>query len=103
MIIRSWRALAKTEKEAAYLAHFRGEVLPRLRQLAGFRGATLLRHAQKAGVELIVLTRWESMQAMQAFAGQDCHLAVVADEAQPCFHSYEPTVTHHEVILDDVG
>ena len=101
MIVRSWRALAKSEKEVAYLTHFRDEVLPHLRQLAGFCGVTLLRKDQAHGVEIIVLTRWASLSAVRAFAGPDRDAAVVADAAQAWFHSYEKIVTHHEVVLDD--
>lgn len=103
MIIRCWQALAKADREAAYLAHFRAEVLPALRSLAGFHGATVLRRPRPDGIALTVLTRWESMAAVRAFAGENVESAVVAPAAQPCFHSYDPRVTHHEMVLDGRG
>lgn len=101
MIVRQWRGLAKAEKEADYLAHFRGDLLPRLRQLDGFVGATVLRCERGDGVELTVLTRWQSMEAIRAFAGANPTTAVVADEAKLCFHSYDIAVTHHAIALEE--
>ena len=103
MIIRQWRGLAKKEKEADYVAHFREEVLPKLRQLAGFHGATVLRKEKKEAVEVTVLTSWASMDAIRKFAGENVEVAVVASAAQPCFLSYDKTVSHHEVILEERG
>jgi heme-degrading monooxygenase HmoA len=98
MIVREWRGLAKKEREADYLDHFRGEVLPILRQLAGFSGATVLRRQSVDGVHITVLTRWTSMDAIRSFAGEHLEVAVVAQAAQSCFHSYDHTVSHYEVV-----
>jgi heme-degrading monooxygenase HmoA len=101
VVVREWRGLAKKEMESAYVAHFQEEVLPKLRQLAGFRCAAVLRREKEDAVEVTVLTRWESMDAIRRFAGEDIELAVVAPAAQPCFVSYDKTVSHHEVVLDE--
>jgi heme-degrading monooxygenase HmoA len=103
MVIRQWRGLAKREEVPRYLAHFQSEVLPRLRGLAGFSGATVLRHNKGEGVELTVLSRWDSIDAVRAFAGVDFDKAVVALDARPYFHSYDETVTHHEVVVDEIA
>ena len=99
MVIREWRGLATREKEATYVAHFCDEVLPKLRQLDGFLGASVLRRGKDDAVEMTVLTRWESMDAIRRFAGEDAELAVVAAAAQPCFVSYDRKVSHHEVVV----
>jgi len=101
MVVRQWRGLAKKEKELTYIDHFHQEVLPNLHQLAGFLGATVLRMERKDGIELTVLTRWQSMEAIRAFAGTNLDVAVVAEGAKPCFHCYDKSVTHHTVVLDE--
>ena len=68
MILRMWKARSTVEK-AEYLQHARGRVFPALRAIAGHRGAYLLRRAVDGGVELVVLTLWESMEAVCKFAG----------------------------------
>ena len=101
MIVRQWRGLAKKEKEAIYVAHFREDILPKLRQLSGFVGASVLRTERKDGIEVTVLTRWQSVEAIRAFAGTKLEVAVVAEEAKACFHSYDKTVTHRAVVLEE--
>jgi heme-degrading monooxygenase HmoA len=77
MITRVWRGYAPLANPSAYAAHFRDAVLPALRGIAGFRGASLLRHDRPDEVEFMVLTRWDSMAAVRAFAGEDPERAVV--------------------------
>jgi len=101
MIVRRWTGLAKLDREGDYVAHFREDVLPRLRPLAGFRGATVLRQPQADGVAITVLTRWDSMEAIRAFAGSHPEVAGVAEAARACFVSYDHTVSHHEVAVDE--
>jgi heme-degrading monooxygenase HmoA len=103
MVIRQWRGIAKKEREASYLTHFRADILPKLRGLPGFLGATVLRRETDVGVELTVLTRWDSIDNVRAFAGTDLNLAVVAAEAQSCFRSYDETVSHHDVLLEETA
>jgi len=99
MIIRLWRGIARKECEAVYSSHFNDDVFPKLRQLGGFHGATILRR-RNDGVEITVLTRWESMNAIRAFAGENTDVAVVAPSAQRLFVSFDKFVTHHEVVVD---
>jgi heme-degrading monooxygenase HmoA len=100
MIVRSWRGRADTKKSSAYPEHFRRNVLPELRGIAGFRGAQLLRHDRPDEVEFLVLTRWASMDAIRAFAGKDVSRSVVEPEAVAALVSFDKTVTHYEVVED---
>ncbi len=100
MIVRSWRGRADTKNSSAYPEHFRRNVLPELRGIAGFKGAQLLRHDQPDEVEFLVLTRWASMDAIRAFAGQDVSQAVVEPEAVAALVSFDKTVTHYDVVED---
>lgn len=98
MIIRSWRGRADPKKASAYPDHFRRNVLPELRGIMGFKGAQLLRHDRPGEVEYLVLTRWQSMDAIRAFAGQDVSQAVVEPEAAAALLSFDKTVTHYEAV-----
>jgi heme-degrading monooxygenase HmoA len=100
MIVRQWRGIAKKEREASYLRHFHADIFPKLREFPGFLGATVLRRETNGGIELTVLARWDSIDDVRAFTGPDLDRAVVADDARPCFHSYEEMVSHHEVALE---
>lgn len=100
MIVRSWRGCADPKKSTAYPEHFRRNVLPELRGIAGFQGAQLLRHDRPDEVEFLVLTRWASMDAIRAFAGKDVSQAVVEAEAVAALTNFDKTVTHYEMVAE---
>jgi heme-degrading monooxygenase HmoA len=98
MIVRTWRGRAAPSNPDAYPAHFRHNVLPELRHIAGFRGASLLREDGADAIEFLVLTRWESMDAVRTFAGADPGHAVVEPEAAAALVSYDRRVRHYQVV-----
>lgn len=49
------------------------------------------------GVEIVVVTRWESMGAISAFAGADVDLAVVEPEARAVLSRFDDRVRHIEL------
>jgi heme-degrading monooxygenase HmoA len=100
MIARMWRGLALLEKADDYVKHLQTSVLPELQQIDGFRGISLLRQDSPEAVEFVVLTFWESMDAIRKFAGEDAEVAVVAPAAQPLFREYDPRVKHFEVVFN---
>ena len=98
MIVRTWRGRAPAGNLLAYVEHFRRKVLPELRGTEGFLGASLLQQGGPDGVELLVLTRWTSMEAIRAFAGDDPRRAVVHPGAVAALASFDATVEHYEVV-----
>jgi len=77
---------------------FRRSLLPALAKLDGFLGAQLLRTEAPEGLEFLVLTRWRSMAAIRAFAGDQVERAVVEPEAAAALVRYDETVRHYEVV-----
>ena len=75
-------------------------MFPGLRALPGFLGASLLQRMDEGEVEVLVMTRWESMASIEAFAGRDPERAVVEPEARAVLARFEDFVTHHEVVLE---
>jgi heme-degrading monooxygenase HmoA len=98
MIVREWRAWARNAD--AYASHFRRNVLPELQALGGFLGASLLQHQNDGVIELLVLSRWSSMDAIREFAGDDVSRAVVEQEAIAVLLRYDQRVKHYEVLED---
>src|SRR3984885_1384243 len=98
MILRMWKARSTVEKAGEYIQHARGRVFPALRAIAGHRGAYLLRRAVDGGVELVVLTLWESMEAVCKFAGLKPEKAVVEPEARAVLSDFDETVKHFEIV-----
>lgn len=100
MIIREWRGRAAVARADACPAHFRDTVLPELRHIPGFVGASLSRRRLDDVIEFLVLTRWESLEAIRAFAGDDIGAAVVEPGAAAALIDHEKSVQHHEAIED---
>jgi heme-degrading monooxygenase HmoA len=99
-VARSWSARATPEGADAYVAFFRGTLVPELARIPGHRGALVLRHDEGSAVAITVLTFWESMDAVKRFAGDAVDRAVVEPEAQAVLTSFDTTVTHLSVALD---
>jgi mannose-6-phosphate isomerase-like protein (cupin superfamily) len=98
MVARRWTALAEGSGQAdAYVEHFDRSVRPHLDGTAGFLGATLERVEADGGVEIVVVTRWESLDAIRAFAGEDIDLAVVEPEARAVLSQFDSRVRHIEL------
>ena len=96
-VLRVWRGAARPSDVTTYLAHFRDRVEPALCALAGFRGAEVLTRPAGALVEIVVQTRWTSLDAVKAFAGSDPDVAVVEPEAVAMLAEHDPFVRHFTV------
>jgi hypothetical protein len=103
MIGRHWRGFAPQETAEAYLEHLRESTLPSLRDIAGHRGATVLRRRVDGEVEFVVLTYWDSLEAVRAFAGDDYVTAVVPPEARALLARFDERVVHYEVAVEAAG
>jgi heme-degrading monooxygenase HmoA len=98
-----WRGSAICERADDYVEHLQKSVIPELRQIDGFRGVYLLRRNSSDDVEFVVLTFWESMDAICKFAGENPEVAVVAPAAQVLFREYDAEVRHFEIALNLEG
>lgn len=98
MIVRAWKAQALSQNVEAYARHFSEAVLPELEVVSGHTGAYLLRRDTGTHVELVVLTLWESMDAVKGFAGTPPERAVVEPAAQAVLEKFDDTVQHFEIV-----
>ena len=96
MISRQWRALAKAACAQDYVQHLKTDTLAHLGKLPGFVDATILRREVERGVEFVVVTRWQSLDAIRKFAGDDVEAAVVPEEVQRMMIEYDRRARHYE-------
>ena len=97
MIVRLWRGRATTANADAYFRHVTGTVFPSLKALAGHRGAWLLRRDVDGHIEFLAMTLWESLEAIQAFAGGDIGTAIVEPEARAVLSGFDDFANHYKV------
>jgi len=98
MICRQWRGLAKSTHAQDYIDHLRSETLPQLARIPGFVDASILRRNAEREVEFLIVTRWQSMAAIEQFAGEDPSVAVVPPKVQAMMIDFDRTVRHYEIV-----
>ena len=98
MISRQWRGLARTESAAAYEEHLRRETFPSLGAIEGFIDASILKRTVENGVEFLIVTRWQSLHAIEKFAGGDAEVAVVPETVQRMMIDYDRRARHYEIV-----
>jgi heme-degrading monooxygenase HmoA len=98
VLVRAWRGYAAVSEAQAYPRHLLQSVRPKLERLAGFQGLYLLRRRQADEIEFLVLTLWDSMDAVRAFAGEQPEVAVVEPAARAALVRFDETVSHYEVL-----
>jgi heme-degrading monooxygenase HmoA len=103
MIVRTWMAYATPDKARAYRDYLTAHVIPKLQKLKGFHGLELCSAQSGGRVELLVISRWESMDAIKAFAGPRPERAVVEPGAQAVLEEYDDVVFHYELALEAPG
>jgi heme-degrading monooxygenase HmoA len=99
MIVRTWSARATETGAADYQNYFEHTLLPELRALPGFVSALLLARTTGDTVELTAHTTWESLAAIQAFAGDDVTTAKVEPEALAMLQDSDPAVVHRTLVV----
>jgi heme-degrading monooxygenase HmoA len=99
MIARVWTGATTPANADAYVNHLRDNIFPELKHLPGHRAAYVLRRLAGATVAFTVVTLWESLDAIRAFAGADLEAAVVPAEAQALLDSYDRRAVHWDVPL----
>ena len=97
MISRTWRGIARQEEAANYVRHLQHETFPELSRITGFVSASILRRLTSKGVEFLIVTTWESMDAIRHFAGESVDTAVVPPVVQAMMVEYDHEVSHYEI------
>jgi heme-degrading monooxygenase HmoA len=97
MITRLWRGWTTVDNADAYERFLVGELFPSMREIPGFRGADVLRRLEHDEVAFITLTRFDSLAAIQAFAGDDDYeTPVLEPQALALLSRYERRALHFD-------
>lgn len=98
MIARTWHGAVLTTKADAYWDYLNLTGLPDYRATAGNKGVTVLRRTEGDVTHFLLITLWESVEAIKAFAGEDYEKAKYYPEDEVFLLEKEPNVTHYEVM-----
>ena len=100
MIARLWHGWTTPENADAFEEFLRTPMLTRVREVPGFLGADLLRREDGGEVAFVTISRFESLESVRAFAGDDYERAVLEPEARRLLSRGDERTTHFEVVLD---
>lgn len=98
MIARIWKGITPEEKADKYFEYLKATGLKEYRQTKGNQGVLVLRSKGEERAEFLLISLWESWDAIHAFAGDDTEKAVYYPEDQEYLLALDPKVTHYEVL-----
>jgi antibiotic biosynthesis monooxygenase (ABM) superfamily enzyme len=96
VITRLWRGWTTPTNADAYEEFLLSELFPSMRSITGFLGAEVLRREANGEVAFVMLTRFETLDAIQTFAGEEYETPVLEPTARRLLSRYEPLAEHFE-------
>lgn len=102
MIIRIWHGWTAPQNADAYEALLKEEIFIGIgeRHIRGYKGIELLRRDTGDEVEFITIMRFDSLDAVREFAGEDYELAVVPTKARAILSRFDARSQHYEVRVE---
>jgi heme-degrading monooxygenase HmoA len=100
MIARTWRGATSADDADAYLEYLHETGLADFRRTEGNRGALALRKIEGNRAEFVILSLWDSEEAIRRFAGEDISKAVFYPEDERFLIERDNDVSHYEVLFD---
>lgn len=100
MICRIWHGWTTEADAEAYERLLRSEIFPSIirRKISGFQAIDLLRRSVPEEVEFVTIMWFDSVEAVQRFAGPDYEVAVVPPEARALLVRFETRSAHYNTI-----
>jgi heme-degrading monooxygenase HmoA len=92
-----WFGRTKAEDYDAYLAYLEESGVAALRETAGNRGVMVLRRIEGDEAEFGVMSFWDSLDDVKAFAGKDVDVARYFPDDERFLLEFTPRLKHFEV------
>ena len=102
MIARIWHGWAASAENADLYQNFlRTTFLPTLYEIEGYQGADVFRRTIGSEIEFTTITRFDSLEAIRKFAGDDVEAAHVAPFARQLLARFDSRCLHCDVVVED--
>ncbi len=98
MIARIWRGRTPASKSDEYFEYLKKTGLSDYRSTEGNQGVYALRRIKDGEAEFLLLTLWDSLDAIKRFAGDDYEKARYYPEDKDFLLALEPVVCHYEIL-----
>jgi heme-degrading monooxygenase HmoA len=99
MIVRIWHGWTTPANADAYEALLREEIFAGIegRHIPGYRGIQLLRRTAGEEVEFVTTMRFDDLEAVRLFAGDEYEVAVVPPKARALLARFDARSQHYEI------
>ncbi len=99
MIARVWHGWTTPENADRYEQLLRSTIFPGIaaKNVPGYRGIQLFRRATGGEAEFVTTMMFDSLAAVQAFAGPDYETAYVPAAARALLSRFDPQSRHYDV------
>ena len=98
MIARIWNGTVSVPKAGEYLEYCLQTGVPDLRATEGNQGVYLLRCMRDDKADFLLISLWESFNAIEQFSGPQVERARYYPRDEDFLDKLEPTVRHYEVM-----
>jgi antibiotic biosynthesis monooxygenase (ABM) superfamily enzyme len=100
MIVRLWFGWTTPGNADLYEGLLRSEIFPGIlaRKVPGFRSIELLRRDAGDEVEFATIMRFDSIEAVKAFSGEDYEAAVVPPKARAVLKRFDARSRHFDAV-----
>ena len=98
MIARTWIGRTKAKDAEAYAKVVLETGIVDLKATPGNRGALLLRRTDEKEAEFVLISLWDSLESIEAFAGDDIDKARYYPEDDPFLLQKAEKVVHYDVV-----
>jgi heme-degrading monooxygenase HmoA len=99
MIARTWHGMTRAADAESYADFLQRTAAPHYGATPGNRGFFMLRRLEGDQAHFLLLTLWDSYDAIRQFAGPDVEKAHYYPEDKEFLLEFEPHVKHYEVLL----
>ncbi|UCC72795.1 MAG: hypothetical protein JSV86_20975 [Gemmatimonadota bacterium] len=99
MIARTWHGVTAAARADEYVSYLEATGLKDIRATEGNRGVYVLRRVGEEVADFLLISLWDSYEAVRDFAGDDYERAVYYPEDEEFLLALEPHVTHYEVVF----
>ena len=97
MIARVWFGRTRAEDYDAYLAYLEESGVAALKETPGNHGVMVLRRRDGDEAEFGVISFWDSLDDVKAFAGEDVDVARYFPEDERYLLEFTPRLKHYDV------
>ena len=98
IVVRIWHGRVLEDKAEAYRDFLVRRAVPDYESVEGNLGVEILVRENGDAVDFLILSYWESVDAIKRFVGEDYEKAEYYDEDKDFLLEFEPNVQHYYIV-----